>query len=126
MPYKYKPKDYSNEPILLRQDAILQGKKYYFAGVPCMRGHIAPRFTNGGTCLECNYLAAKAKYDGTKLPKVRGTDMGDEYELPDKLITGKAVQISMLRDEDRKDYEQRFIEADSYDPVIAWMAFHIN
>jgi hypothetical protein len=122
MPYKYKPKDYSNEPILFRQDAIAQDKKYYFTGVPCLRGHIAPRFTTGGTCLECNYLAAKAKYEGTKLPKVKGTDMGDEYELLDKPINGIALQSSMLRDEDRRDYELRFREADSYDAFAMWVA----
>jgi len=39
-----------------RQDAIKKGEMFYFTGVPCKRGHIAPRRTANSTCEECAKL----------------------------------------------------------------------
>jgi hypothetical protein len=39
--------------ILLRQDAMAQGKSVYFTGKPCKNGHIVQRYTTSGGCLEC-------------------------------------------------------------------------
>ena len=36
-----------------RQQAIQNGEKTYFHGIPCKRGHIAPRQTSNGMCMEC-------------------------------------------------------------------------
>ena len=35
-----------------RAEAQATGAKYYFTGVPCKHGHIAPRKTKGA-CVEC-------------------------------------------------------------------------
>lgn len=35
-----------------RSEAVAAGAKHYFTGVPCKKGHIAPRKTKGG-CIEC-------------------------------------------------------------------------
>jgi len=48
--------------VTSRQEAIAQGLKHYFTGKPCKHGHLALRFTNRRQCLECNRLAALAKY----------------------------------------------------------------
>jgi hypothetical protein len=48
--------------VITRQEAIAQGLKHYFTGKPCKHGHLAPRFTNRRQCLECNRLAAAARY----------------------------------------------------------------
>lgn len=53
--------------ILLRKDAIKQGLKRYFNGVPCPRGHIAERLVKGG-CLVCDradtLVRARANSEG--------------------------------------------------------------
>ena len=36
-----------------RQEAIQRGSDYYFTNVPCIRGHIAPRFTSNKNCRDC-------------------------------------------------------------------------
>ena len=43
--------------ILLRGDAMAQGKSVYFTGKPCKKGHIVQRYTTSGGCLECIRLA---------------------------------------------------------------------
>lgn len=36
-----------------RQQALINGHKFYYSGQPCKHGHTGPRYTNGGACLEC-------------------------------------------------------------------------
>ena len=49
-----KPKDRSvNATVISRDDAIAQGAKRYFTGVPCKRGHVAERMVSNHTCLDC-------------------------------------------------------------------------
>lgn len=41
--------------IITRADALVQGLTWYFTGVPCKRGHVARRRTNGGrVCEQCS------------------------------------------------------------------------
>lgn len=39
--------------IIGRYDAVAQGKKRYFTGKPCKRGHYSERRTCSGLCIEC-------------------------------------------------------------------------
>jgi len=34
-------------------DALTSNTKFYYTGRPCKRGHIANRYTHGGSCVEC-------------------------------------------------------------------------
>lgn len=36
-----------------RKTALALGEIKYFTGAPCRNGHIAPRYTQSGTCAEC-------------------------------------------------------------------------
>ncbi len=38
---------------ITRKDALLRDLKSYFMGVPCGRGHVAPRRTDDGYCRQC-------------------------------------------------------------------------
>lgn len=40
-------------PIISRKDAYARGLLMFYTGVPCRRGHVARRYTNGGACLGC-------------------------------------------------------------------------
>jgi 5-methylcytosine-specific restriction endonuclease McrA len=41
------------EQIISRSDAVQQGLKRYFTGKPCLRGHVAERFTSVYSCVIC-------------------------------------------------------------------------
>lgn len=43
--------------ILLKSDAIVQGKMVFYTGKPCRAGHIAQRYVTSGRCIECIRLA---------------------------------------------------------------------
>ena len=36
-----------------RDEALQAGRKRYFTGLPCRRGHLAERYTSMGGCVEC-------------------------------------------------------------------------
>lgn len=48
-----------------RSEAKASGTKHYFTGSPCIRGHIAPRFTSIGKCKQCAVEDANAGYTHT-------------------------------------------------------------
>lgn len=45
-------------PFLSRKQAQEKGLKQYFPGTTCKQGHVAPRVTSGGMCMECKRIAA--------------------------------------------------------------------
>lgn len=45
-----------------RRMAEENGESQYFTGAPCIRGHVANRFTKGGKCVECNRLSCRARH----------------------------------------------------------------
>ena len=48
-------------PFLSRKQAQEKGLKQYFPGTTCKQGHVAPRVTSGGTCMECKRIATAKK-----------------------------------------------------------------
>ena len=45
--------------VISRGEALSQGLKRFFTGVPCKHGHLAQRSTANGCCCECNRLRTK-------------------------------------------------------------------
>lgn len=39
-----------------KESAALAGSLFYFSGEPCRRGHMSPRYTNGGSCKACSKM----------------------------------------------------------------------
>jgi hypothetical protein len=39
--------------------ALVEGKKRYFTGIPCKRGHISERYVASYICVECSEVAEK-------------------------------------------------------------------
>lgn len=37
-----------------RRQALLDGDVHYYTGVPCNRGHLGPRYSSTGNCIECH------------------------------------------------------------------------
>jgi hypothetical protein len=56
-------------PRTIRIQAIADGLKRYFTGVPCKYGHIAERFVRSSACVACKAVtdAAYAKANGARL-----------------------------------------------------------
>jgi hypothetical protein len=46
-------------PIVTRAEALAAGKKRYFTGKPCPRGHVAERYASKGNCAACLRLQPK-------------------------------------------------------------------
>lgn len=55
-----------------RATAKNRGDRYYTTGIPCKQGHLAPRATATGTCVECTRAAARAWHE-------RHADKGAKY-----------------------------------------------
>lgn len=43
----------ANETPISRSDALHQGLRYFFTGVPCKRGHVTRRYVSTGNCIGC-------------------------------------------------------------------------
>jgi hypothetical protein len=41
-----------NPPVMTRKQAMVAGEKFYYTGFKCQRGHLSPRYVNGG-CVAC-------------------------------------------------------------------------
>ena len=46
--------DFSDAPLVSREQAKAEGLKRYFDGKPCFHGHIAPRLVSTNICVVCN------------------------------------------------------------------------
>lgn len=51
-----------------RSDAITLEESRYFTGRPCCRGHVAPRSTASGACLECQREYDRLRYSKNPEP----------------------------------------------------------
>lgn len=51
--------------VISREQAVAQGARYFFTGVPCYYGHIAPRYIVGRTsvCGECRRINSSIQAD---------------------------------------------------------------
>lgn len=58
-PYQREAVDLPKTPV----EAKAAGSKYYFTGIACKRGHVAPRQTSNAVCAECRSLTFKRFYD---------------------------------------------------------------
>lgn len=55
-----KIRDFASQPLVARKSAVASGLKQYFNAVPCLVGHVAPRYTNNAKCVVCSAVDALA------------------------------------------------------------------
>lgn len=55
--------------IVSRKEAVEQGLRYYYTGVPCKNGHLQVRLTTGG-CKDC-VNAARVQRDKVNVESIR-------------------------------------------------------
>lgn len=90
--------------ILSRSDAIARQQRHYFTGRPCKHGHVAPRYVQSCTCVECIAQAvgrdrAAARANGpTAAQRAYKTEVVDRrFRLPiDSLPMLQAVAAALL------------------------------
>lgn len=71
-----------------RQQAKAAGLTHYFTGVPCARGHIAPRFTSIAKCKECTREDAMRAYKHTTNKRRSYSDQKSFIEAATLKFTG--------------------------------------
>jgi 5-methylcytosine-specific restriction endonuclease McrA len=52
--------------IISQQDARSAASAHYFTGSPCKNGHLSPRYTSNGMCIECSIAYRKLHYKNNK------------------------------------------------------------
>lgn len=52
--------------IITRQNAHASGKRHFYTGRPCKYGHVAQRFVDNGSCVEC-HKSRRKRYSGAKV-----------------------------------------------------------
>jgi hypothetical protein len=52
--------DFTDMPLVSRDEARAQGFKRYFTGIACQNGHIAPRYSRNCKCVMCSAVDALA------------------------------------------------------------------
>jgi 5-methylcytosine-specific restriction endonuclease McrA len=82
------------DEIITRAEAVAQGLKRFFIGVPCRQGHIAERGVSHGKCLRC--LTENSKRWGELHPERRAEQM---------------ARIRAKRKSKLKAYHRRWYEA---------------
>ena len=75
--------------IVRFSEAKKQGLSKYFTGKPCKRGHIAPRYTAGSTCIDCAALRLSVYQKENKEKKAVWQDTYRRKNL-DKLAVKEA------------------------------------
>lgn len=84
-----------------REDAKVAGAKYYFTGQPCKRGHIAPRYTSGFSCVECSVARHKANMEVEGFREERNAKQRERYASDEAL----RATLKEKRDERRSTQE---------------------
>lgn len=67
-----------------RASALKKGRPKYKTGVPCSRGHNAPRYTLTRRCVECDRLNKKSRHEAIKLRTPSWADMDKISEIYNK------------------------------------------
>lgn len=96
-----------------RAEAKRTGAKYYFTGVPCKHGHVAPRKTKG-ICVECMRLEGQ-KANVTRAEYFRAYNKSEAglaakqryYEANKELVVSRAHDTDVeLKRQYKKQYKQ--------------------
>jgi hypothetical protein len=77
--------------ILTKREARSRGRKRYFTGKPCKRGHLAERLVSSGICLECGNAATSA-WRKTNREKCTATSKVWRARNPEKVRENKRRQ----------------------------------
>jgi hypothetical protein len=59
-------------PIMKRREAAAIGLVHYYTGKPCIKGHIGPRYTNGGACVACSAEKGRSQNAAKAAAKIWG------------------------------------------------------
>jgi len=103
----YRPRMTTPPNMISRIDALRTGRKRFYAGKPCIRGHFAERYTTSGSCVECQL--------SKPVQRCRSLLVGD---LPPPRVAGRCDLCErparLKRDFDRAMVERGFPTLECY------------
>lgn len=70
-------------PVLTRDEAHALGKKKYWNGTPCRRGHRAMRFVVSGNCTACASMSGKRYSADSRRSVLSGQQTREGFRLTD-------------------------------------------
>jgi hypothetical protein len=91
-----------------REDARNVGAEFYFTGKPCKHGHVAPRITKRGQCVECRKAESAASNERRKArPKSEAAKAAGRryYETNMELVKARAQARPT---EDKQAYRRKW------------------
>ena len=86
-----------------RKEAVAKGSRQYFTGLPCVNGHVSPRFTGNKNCVECSRERCRRRTQ-----KGYWQDHGDEAYKEKKRV--KAIKYYHSRSHKRAVVKRRKYE----------------
>lgn len=72
-PRSHKAPDVRDMPIISYSDAKERGWRWYYTGIRCVRGHLAPRRVAGCACVECQREDARRRKARSQAKKQKDT-----------------------------------------------------
>jgi hypothetical protein len=91
-----------------REEARQTGSEFYFTGKPCKHGHLAPRITKRGQCVECRKVEWQVENERRKtLPKSEAAKAAGRryYENNRELVVARA---QLRPTEDKQAYRRKW------------------
>ncbi len=82
--------------VCTAREAAISGKKHFFTGKPCVRGHVAKRYVSCGICVECS-RAARGVTRKLKVASNVASSRGREIAIISFSCTEKSKILDMLR-----------------------------
>lgn len=109
-----------------RKEAKEQGTTYFFTGVPCRHGHVAPRMTVNNACTLCRRTEArKSAQKKSKDKKTKEIELGAHAISP--AADEKQLDMAELEDIDPKRMEiVRLAQIDAYREIGSSFSHVLN
>lgn len=77
-----------------RAEAVAARNSKYFTGVPCKRGHLAPRYVDNSVCMTCRAEDVRLKRQSERAARRADapSDASDQLAVWNALVTSKEVK----------------------------------
>lgn len=93
--------------IVSRKDAISQGLRHYFTGIPCKKGHVSLRLTGDCSCMRCSRERAVNSYYAD-VEKFRARAKAEYWKDPAKMLAREKARRAADPEKTRaRDRERR-------------------
>ena len=75
-----------------RKEALEGGFSHFYTGVPCIHGHLVPRFTSSGRCIVCSRKSMEKSMQRPKARVLRAVSYGRYIRTPKGRAASRRAQ----------------------------------